>query len=325
MAYVKRHKTAKTIRIYNTMFRNDMETLLTALAEAQAANDHKQMAECYLNLGTACRDAGKNTKAIYYVRRFDNPVGGDDDLYDKFSSQNAQVSQWIDKLESLQLPYEKRIQQQAVEKSQDLNELQKMQWILLTMSRFCTLFEKLSVLPDFEGFEKLSEMIDYICDGLYGTLDTDDSDDIQDALWDYDDLLDNVFDSEVMSDYTQTVQILNQPDFVPADLESGDVGTYYFGMAFGALQQFIFDEDGQSSECAIPSTAQPDDPVDMEFVACGILADYFYRTSDADLEKIPQIQEEAARIFSDYDFVKSAPDYQAFQQRIDLYKEVMLI
>ena len=53
--------------------------------------------------------------------------------------------------------------------------------------------------------------------------------------------------------------------------------------------------------------------------------DYFYRTSDTDLEKIPQIQEEAARIFSDYDFVKSAPDYQAFQQRINLYKEVMLI
>lgn len=31
---------------------------------------------------------------------------------------------------------------------------------------FCTLFKKLSVLPDFEGFEELSERIDYVCGGL---------------------------------------------------------------------------------------------------------------------------------------------------------------
>lgn len=190
---------------------------------------------------------------------------------------------------------------------------------------FCTLFKKLSVLPDFEGFEELSERIDYVCGGLYGTLDIDDSEEIWEAMMDYDDLLEDVFGSVVMSDYTQTVKISHQPDFVPADLESGDVGTHYFGMAFWALRRFIFDTEEQLSECAIPSTARLDEPVNMEFVACGLLADYFYRTSDTSLEEIPQIQNETARIFSDYDFVKSAPDYQAFRQRIDSYKKEILI
>ncbi|MDE7414797.1 MAG: hypothetical protein K2N44_00485 [Lachnospiraceae bacterium] len=63
----------------------------------------------------------------------------------------------------------------------------------------------------------------------------------------------------------------------------------------------------------------------MEFLACGILADYYYRTSELELKEVPKIQEETACIFSDYDFVKSDPDYDLFQKRIDSYNNIMLI
>lgn len=307
------------------MFQNTTDKLLAELTTAQAQNDYEQIAKYYLKLGKAYKQDGRLSKAIYYLSRFDNLVSGDDDLYETFDKQDSQAIQWIEELETQQEPYEKTIQSQVVEKSDELNDLQKIQWMLLTMSRFCSLFERISVLEEFEGFEKLSEMVDLICCGLYGKLDTDEADDIQDALEQYDELLEDVFDSEVMCDYTQTVKIPNQPDFVPADLESGDVGTYYFGMAFTAMQSFIFDAEGQLSACPISSTAELEEPADMEFVACGILADYYYRTSDTELKGVPQIQQEIARIFSDYDFVKSAPDYEAFQERINEYKTIMLM
>lgn len=307
------------------MFKNDIDTLLTKLSAAQEQNDYKQVAKLYLKLGKAYRQEGKLSKAIYYLNRFDNLVSGDDDLYETFEKQDLQATQWIVELEIQQEPYEKSIQSQVVEKSKELNDLQKIQWILLTMSRFCSLFERISVLEDFEGFEKLSEMVDLICGGLYGTLDADDSDEIQDAMDQYDELIEDVFDSEVMCDYTQTVRIPDQPDFVPADLESGDVGTYYLGMAFTAMQSFIFDAEGQLSECPISGAAKLEEPVEMKFAACGILADYYYRTSDAELKDVPQIRGETERIFSDYDFVKSEPDYEAFQERINVYKTIMLV
>lgn len=307
------------------MFLKDTDTLLTTLTKAQAMNDYRHMAKCFLDLGTAYRDAGRTTKAIYYLKRFDNLVGGDDDLYEAFDKQDSQAMQWIEELEALQEPYEKSMQSQVAALSEELSDLQKVQWLLLTMSRFCSLFDRISALEDFEGFEKLSEVVDLICEGLYGRLDTDDTDDIWEVLDDYDELLEDVFDSEVMSDYTQSIRIPDQPDFVPADLESGDIGTYYFGMAFAAMQSFIFDTEGQLPGCADLSKANLKEPAEMEFAACGILADYYYRTSDTELKDIPQIQEETARIFSDHTFVKSAPDYAAFRERIDTYKTIMLV
>ncbi|MDE5825304.1 MAG: hypothetical protein K2H91_11580 [Lachnospiraceae bacterium] len=229
-------------------------------------------------------------------------------MYEKFQKQNEQAMQWIDELEAKQMPYEKIIQEQVVETSEELNDLQKIKWMLLTMSRFCAIFQRISVLSDFEGFEKLTKMVDYFSEGVYGKLDEKDVDEIEDAIDEYADTIENVFDSIAMSDYTQKITLSNQPDFVPADLESSDIGTYYFDMAFSALQTFIFDTQGQLRENAVYSAAELDDSVEMEFLACGILADYYYRTSELELKDIPKIQEETACIFSDYDFVKSDPD-----------------
>lgn len=307
------------------MFKNSTDKLLEALNAAQVQNDYEQVANYYIKLGKAYKQDGKLSKAIYYLKRFDNLVGGDDDLYEKFDRQDSQAMQWIEEMETQQEPYEKTIQSQVVEKSDELNDLQKIQWVLLTMSRFCSLFERISALEEFAGFAKLSEMVDLFCGGLYGKLDAKDTDNIQDAMDAYSELLEDIFDSAIMCDYTQTVKIPDQPDFVPADLESGDVGTYYFGMAFTAMQSFLFDAEGQLSECAVSSTAKRKEPVEMEFIACGILADYYYRTSDTDLKDVPNIQEETARIFSDHDFVKSAPDYEAFQEQINGYKTIMLV
>ncbi len=63
----------------------------------------------------------------------------------------------------------------------------------------------------------------------------------------------------------------------------------------------------------------------MEFAACGLLTDYYYRTSDTDAADEPKIKEETARIFSDYEFVKGNPDAASFRNRIAQYKKIMLV
>lgn len=287
--------------------KQSIEELLNLVERAQQEQDYESVAECYLQLGKEYKKEGRTAKAVYYLNRFDNLVGGEDGLYDKFKEEDDQAMRWVEDLEDIQEPYEKTIQRQVAEKSADLNDLQKMQWLVLTMSRFCKLFQVISGLPEFGELKKLDKIVTYLSEGLYGELNEDQEWEISE----YNDFMEEVFESFVMSDYTKEIEIPGQKSFVPADLESGD-GTYFFGAAFNALQDFIFDE-------------LDEDGVEMEFAACGILADYYYRTSDADIQGEQKVKEEIDRILSDYDFVKEEPDQEKFQERVEGYKGIMLI
>lgn len=269
------------------------------------------MAKYYLQIGKDYKKKGMAAKAVYYLNRFDNLVGGDDSLYDKFSKKDHQASEWIEELEEENMPYEKTIQEQVVEKAEDLNTLQKLQWLLLTMSRFCRLFSQIAVLPEFEAFGELDKIVSYFVSGLYGEIDEDAKEDIEEEILDFDDRTDDVFDSILMSDYTKKVELPNQESFVPADLEGGE-GTFLFDAAVHVLKCFISDEVGE-------------DEIVMEYAACGLLTDYYYRTSDTDVKNEPKIKEETERIFSDYEFVKGEPDAESFRKRVEEYKKIMLV
>lgn len=293
--------------------KRDVKTLLSLLEEAQKKQDYTDVAKCYLQLGMAYRKEGKRIKALYYFNRFDNLVGGDDSLYDIWGKEDDKVMGWITDLEmDLESDlYEKQIQGQVVEKAEELTLLQKMQWLLLTMSRFCALFQRISELSGFEEFGRLEEMVTYLYKGFYEELDEEEE-------WELDEfgeMLDDVFDSLIMSDYTKKVDISGKESFVPADLESGE-GAYFFGMAYETLQEFIFDQIVESE-------------VPMEFAACGILADYYYRTCEIDdnkdIKEKQSVQEEVERVFSDYAFVKENPDKEKMWERIEKYKNIRLI
>lgn len=293
------------------MIIKNTDGLLDALKAAQEKQDYESVAKYYLQIGKDYRKKGMSAKALYYLNRFDNLVGGMDSLYDKFAKKDDQACDWIEELEEEHMPYEKTIQEQVMEKAGDLNTLQKLQWLLLTMSRFCRLFTYASLLPEFETFGELDKIVSYFTDGLYGELAEDVKEDIEEEILDFDDGTDEVFDSILMSDYTKKVKIPDQESFVPADLESGE-GTFYFGAAVYALSHFIFDEVDE-------------DDIKMEYAACGLLTDYYYRTSDTDVKDEPKIKEETARIFADYEFVKNAPDAASFKNRVAEYKKIMLV
>lgn len=306
-------KFRKEEKMFDKILKKDTETLLSLLKEVQIKQDYTEIAKCYLQLGTAYKKEGRMRKALYYLNRFDNLVGGDNSLYEKFQEDNDKVMHQITDLE-MELesePYAQEIQEQVVAKAETLDISQKMQWMLLTMSRFCTLFQRISTLDGFEEFGRLDEMITYFSKGFYEELDEEE----EWELSEYWDKIDEVFDSLRMSDYTKKVDMPNQESFVPADLESGE-GTYFFTMAYDALQSFLLEE-------------LDEDDIEMEFVTCGILSDYYYRTCDIedekDVKEERKVQEEVERIFSDYAFIQEKPDKEQFQERVEQYKKIMLI
>ena len=98
--------------------------------------------------------------------------------------------------------------------------------------------------------------------GLYKELDEQE----QWKIEYFEESLEEIFDSLCMSDCTKKIVISGKESFVPGDLESGE-GTYLFHMSLCALKDFVWD-------------GVEDEEIEMEFAACGILADYYYRTCE---------------------------------------------
>lgn len=293
--------------------KKDTKQLLAALEKAQQKRDFKAVAKSYLKVGEAYKKEGKQIKAIYYLGRFDNLVGGNDKLYSKFARKDEKAMEWIDELEvSLGTErLEPQLQKQVAEQAMELDYLQKMQWLLLTMARFCRLFREISVLREFEIFGKLDEIILLLEKGLYEELDEQE----QWKIEYFEESLDEIFDSLCMNDCTKKIVIPGKESFVPGDLESGE-GTYLFHMSFCALKDFVLDK-------------VEDEEIEMEFAACGILADYYYRTceikDDEDIRVYPDVQREIERIFSDFAFVQEHPDKEKLRERIATYRKLMLL
>lgn len=126
----------------------DTKQFLAALEKAQQKRDFEAVAKSYLKVGEAHKKEEKQIKAIYYLRRFDNLVGGNDKLYSKFARKDEKAMEWIDELEgSLGTErVEPQLQKQVAQQAMELDYLQKMQWLLLTMARFCRLYRNLMIL-----------------------------------------------------------------------------------------------------------------------------------------------------------------------------------
>ena len=126
----------------------DTKQFLAALEKAQQKRDFEAVAKSYLKVGEAYKKEEKQIKAIYYLRRFDNLVGGNDKLYSKFARKDEKAMEWIDELEgSLGTErLEPQLQKQVAQQAMELDYLQKMQWLLLTMARFCRLYRNLMIL-----------------------------------------------------------------------------------------------------------------------------------------------------------------------------------
>ena len=56
-----------------------------------------------------------------------------------------------------------------------------------------------------------------------------------------------------------------------------------------------------------------------------LMIDFYLRNEEGDPHEIPQLQAETARIWSDFEFVKSGPDIQKTLERIRSYRELDIL
>ena len=77
----------------------------------------------------------------------------------------------------------------------------------------------------------------------------------------------------------------------------------------------------------VSAVGQGETPPEPEtgIITGALLPDYYVRTGAGQLEEIPQIKAELARIWSDYEFVRSGPSWEAVAERVAGYKTLDIL
>lgn len=282
-----------------------IEGLLAALAKAQESADYVQIAKLYYDIGEKYLKEGAEEKAFVYINRFDNLTGSDDALCKKFEKKEDQASDWIGMLEEKPF-YAKRMQDKVEELSENLNLHQKMQWNLLTLARFCTLFQKFSTLSGFEVLRQYENIIDILTESIFFDLRTDETQNISDWLVRFYDFS----DSKAAADARNQIPVSGRSPFQACDLSGDLLLCDMFGTLDGLLKR--------------AETDKPDG-FDMAIVTAGLLTGYYVRTSTGNVQDIPEVKAEQARIESDYEFVCMNPSREQFMARMAEHKKVALV
>lgn len=283
----------------------NIEDLLAALTKAQESANYVQIAELYYAISEKYLKEGAEEKAFVYINRFDNLTGSDDALCKKFEKKEEQASDWIGMLEEKPF-YTKRMQDKIEELSETLNLRQKMQWNLLTLARFCTLFQKFSNFSGFEVLRQYENIIDILTESMFFDLRTDETQNISDWLVRFYDFS----DSKEAADARNQIPVSGRSPFQACDL-SGDL---LLVDMFGTLDDLLKRAETNKSE-----------DFDMAIVTAGLLTGYYVRTSTGNMQDIPEVKAEQARIESDYEFVCMNPSREQFMERMSEHKKVTLV
>ena len=75
------------------LYNKFLTSQLKKLEALQKEGNFPKIAKQYFKVGKTYKRQGNAEKAIYYLERFNNLVGGDDELYDKFTKK--MIKQWI--------------------------------------------------------------------------------------------------------------------------------------------------------------------------------------------------------------------------------------
>lgn len=298
--------------LFNTLFgwlfnskNKSAEELLKELETVQQNMDVNQMAKLYYAIGEKYLQSGAEEKAFVYINRFDNLVSSNDKLYERFKKKEEQASDWIGMLEEKDF-FAKRARDKVEELSEALNQMQKIQWNLLTLARFNTLLAKFSAFPGFEVLRQYENVIDILTDGMLGGLRKNETKNLFEWLTHFYDFC----DSAAANDARNKITVSGRAAFEACDLQDNILLTNL---------DLILDEMVQIAE------GTGNGEVSIDFITAGLLTGYYARTSDISVEDIPAVKTEWNRILSDYEFVCYNPSYEEFITRMSEYKKISLI
>lgn len=280
------------------------------LADLQKKKDWAGLAKACYEMGTAAMDGGDLNRAQLWLHRADTIYSADDAVYEKVGDKlTDDCSERIGALEDEELLYNS-ILSEIEEKAEELEDTQLRVWGLLSVARLVKLGNRLSSLPGCQvlgelgwavemmlnSFLKLPSQEDYqklmdICNGLY-----------------------ELGDSEAFYGGGQ-IDVPGKAPFQVFDLN---------GM--GVLLELNGCVDSHLRLLSALSQGAADLPRgEIDVVSCALLPDYYVRTLGRKPEDAPQIKAELARIWSDYELVRSGGLLSEAAKRISQYQELDIL
>ncbi len=281
------------------------------LAECRKKKDWAGLAKTYYSLGTTAMDQGDMNRAVLWLHRADTVYSARDDVYEKVGEKlTDDCSERIGHLEDEHILYND-LPAHVEEKADGLENIKVRIWGLLSLARLVKLGERLSVLPGCEALGQLGWAVDTALKA-FQSLPTEEEfnglKNLSGALYELGDS--PAFwgaGSEISSGIGAPFQVFDLNGLMGVHLEADAYLSSHLDMIIAL---------SQNQQLPTPETG---------IIACALLPDYYVRTSTECLEDIPQIKAELERIWNDYDFICSGPDWDEIAERVSQYKALDLL
>ena len=260
------------------------------LADLQKKKDWAGLAKAYYEMGVAAMEAGDLNRAQLWLHRADTIYSADDDIYDKVGEKLMDdCSDRIGALEDEEDLLYNALPAEIEEKAGELNDIQVRVWGLLSMARLVKLGQRLAKLP---GCEVLGEL-DWAVDMMFRSLQAPPAQEEYQRLMNVCNALYELNGKKIY--YTGEIEVPGKAPFQLFDLN---------GM-FGVEQELNSYIDSHLRLLAALSQGAEELPnAESGAVACAVLPDYYVRTGARDLNEVPQIKAELARIPGDFAAVR---------------------
>ena len=281
------------------------------LAALRDKKDWAGLAKAYYAMGVEAMDKGELSRAQLWLARADTIYSASDAVYDKVGEKlTDDCSERIGALEDEDELVYNAVPAQVEEKAAQLSGPQVRVWGLLSAARLVKLGERLSALP---GCEVLGEL-GWAVDVMLRSMQEAPSQEEYQRLMDVCNRLYELNGKPVY--YTGEIEIPGAPSFQVFDLN---------GM-MGADQELNAYVDSHLRLIAALSQGKQELPApETGVIGCTLLPDYYVRTGSDRPEEAPGLKAELARIWSDYDFVRSGLTWQEVTARVEGYKALDLL
>lgn len=284
-------------------------------APMQAA-PHREMTELsklsekYYRMGKEYQLKGDLERARLYLDRASTIYSNFEQVFDECRTFMYDCDEQIGMLEEEDLLYNE-VLEQVEEKAEELTNQQSYLWGILSFARMQKIFEKLSGCEDCELLKEMGRVLDVLCHGVEQMLTAEELEYLQNFV----SRLYDVDNSEAYVRESNRAVLENGRTLQVFDLNGNSTLT--------CLDLFL-----DKCACILESgfhMADFGEPAELDFIPGTLMIDFYLRNEEGDPHEIPQLQAETARIWSDFEFVKSGPDIQKTLERIRSYRELDIL
>ena len=281
------------------------------VAECQKKKDWAGLAKAYYEMGVSAMEAGDLEHAQLWLHRADTIYSADDAVYEKVGDKiTDDCSDRIGRLEAEEDLLYNAVPAEISEKAEELSEPQVRIWGLLSAARLAALGKRLSVIPGCEVLGELGWAVDMMARSLQEPPTQEEYQHLMDVC-------NGLYELNGKPGYwCGQIDVPGGAPFQVFDL-NGMMGVEQ------ELNDYI--DSHLRLLAALSQEAEELPAAGSSIVACALLPDYYIRTGAEELNDVPQIRAELARVEDDYRFVSSSFTWEQAAQKISEYKQLDIL